>query len=577
MASGFTGETFLLYSKPRPFSTPIESIRRNVRAAPPFDDIVERQFIEMAAQYIEEIMFELQVEYKIRELEPPVWKTYKAEDEDEAEEFAPQRGGNTLKDFPIKFYPLYVRDIQDAIDTLVQDPLRPDSRGRHLANVFANNQGNPKQTQWTNETKLQNNIRVPDATGADEFKTINPLTKAINGEWPFEASDIVDIAMKIGVTMDAREQHNVTIDDPNFPQFLVGMPSGFIPGGLRDPDLPQEGRDAPMTSAGRPTRDPRITKNLLGNDVFDKDQGYSYMGALSLSLQQLRYQPPQIETFPTNIAAKWYTSNLVGPNTPNIAWTLAQPTEQAPPILNNWGSWFFSGFVGVEGNNLVVRTLTNPQEGEACQTECPYALFFPPETCECACTCAVTSRAIWWSSEFALLGGGVFVFNEVFPDQISPIRSKGKFFNRNTRLRIQGSSAGGRLRVGVKTSRLGTVDIPFINVIDFGDDGIRPNTGRGSQLPIDINLMDAIVEASANLFGGPIYETGGLDALLALSIGTTTGSIADATCPAEFTETGRICPNCLGNPCIFGASSISVDSVFLGEDDLAGDPITAYG
>ena len=575
MANGFTGPTWITYSKPRPFTTPTENIRRNVRFSPPTDDIIQRQFIEMSSQYIEEIMVEINLEYGSRGLTPPTWYIYVTQNDSDKVAFTPQRDGRTLNDYAIKFYPSYIRDIQNAIEGLVNDTARPDSLGGHLARAFANNQGIPLQSVWTNDSKLKDGIRVP-GNGTGGFTTINPLSNALNGNWPFSPSDIANLLQKIGVTMDGRAQHNVTIDDPNFPQFLVGLPSGNA--SSRDPNLPQEGRDTPMTVAGRPPRDPRVTQNQLGQNQFDLDQGYGYMGALALSLQQVRYQPPQLETFPTNIQPIWYTSNVVGPLTPNLSWVLAQPAEQAAPALQNWGSWFFSGFVGVQSNRLIIRTLTNPQQAEACQTECPYSLFFPPSTCTCACGCVIESRAIWWSSEYTTLGGGIFMFNEVFPSQASPIRSKAKYFNKNTILRIEGTNSGGRFRIGVQTARIGVIDTPFVYVVDVGVDGTGnlANQNVGSNLPIEINLMEAIAAAAQKTFGADIYEIGGVDALLALSIQTRTGSSAETECPAQFVGTTRVCPNCLGNPCIFGSSNVSIDSIYIGEDSLAGDPIDAY-
>lgn len=579
MAKGFTGETFITYSRPRPFTLPTQNIRRNVRFGPPFDDIVQRQFIEMSAVYIEECMLEIDIEYRIRDLTPPTWYAYISEDESDKVSFTPQRDGRTLRNFAMKFYPLYIRDLQEAIEGLMADTDRPDTLGGHFARVFANKQGVTGQAVWTNDTKLRDGIRVPaGGQGSSEnFITINPLSNALGGSWPFTPEDIAGLIQKIGVTMDGKAQHKVSIDDPNFPQFLVGMPSGFGEGLVgRDPTLPQDGRDTPMRSVDRPTRDARVTENQLGQTITDIDQGYGYMGALALSLHQVRYQPPQIETFPTNITPIWYTSNLVGPLTPNLAWVLAQPIEQAPPILNNWGSWFFSGFVGVQGNQLKVEAKSNPQESEACQTECPFAVFFPPSTCQCTCQCTIESLAIWWSSDYLLVGGSVFMFNEVIPTQISPIRSRGKIINRNTRLIISGNNAGGRLRIGVKTAVIGLNDTPFVYVVDFGSDGITQNQGVGSNLPININFQEAIAAAVEKTFGESFYEVGGLDSLMALSIQCKTGSFATAECPAEFVPGGRICPNCLGSPCSFGTSTASVDYIFIGETELAGDPVSAY-
>ncbi|MCK5610099.1 hypothetical protein KAR91_49960 [Candidatus Pacearchaeota archaeon] len=566
MAQGFTGETFITYSNPKPFTTPTENIRAMVRSSPPTDDIIQRQFIEFSSRYIEEIMFEISAEYRVRELGEPNWYIYVTETESDRVAFTPQIDGRTLKDFAIKFYPLYVRDIQSAIEVLVADGKRPDSLGGHFARTFANGQGIPGQRKWNSETKLQDGIRVPGA-GIDGFITINPLSRALGGQWPFLPEDIVNVIQKIGTTMDGRTQHNITIDDPNYPQFLVGVPSGNP--GSRDPNIPQEGRDTPMTPIGRPPRDTRITKNQLGVSQSDLDQGYSYLSALGLSLHQLRYQPPQIETFPENITPIWYTTNLVSNLTPNLAWVLAQPVEQAPPILSNWGSWFFLGFCGVQNNRLIIKTAGNPQEPSACQTECPYSAFFPPSTCQCTCSCGVESSATWWSSEYFTLAGGTFMVDELFPTQISPIRSKAKIFNRNTILRIHGVGGGTEFKVGVKTAKLGVIDIPYVNIVDT-------SKGVGSQLPIELNLMEAIESASVNLFGGSIYEVGSVDALVDLRISTKTESFATSECPAEFGDGGRGCPNCLGSPCTFGASNVSIDYIFIGEDSLAGDPVLDY-
>ncbi len=566
MTKGFTGETFIVYSKPRPFTTPIENVRRNVRPVTPTDDIIQRQFIEFSSQYIEEIMLEINAEYRIRELTEPKWYVYTTQNEDTKVEFTPTSDGRVLKDFSIKFYPSYIRDIQAAIENLINDSDRPDTLGGHLARMFANNQGVTSQAEWNSENKLKDNIRIPGDSSTG-FITINPLSKAIAGNWPFTPEDIVGLVQKIGVTMDGRAQHNVTIDDPNFPQFLVGLPANNP--SSRDPDLPQEGRDTEMTPAGRPPRDERITKNQVGSSEPDLDQGYGYMSALALSLHQVRYQPPQLETFPTNITPIWYTTNLIGPQTPNIAWTSAQPVEQAPAVIQNWGSWFFTGFVGVQNNILKVEVKSNPQEEEACQTECPYSLFFPPDTCTCSCACAKESLAIWWSSDFADIGGIPFIYNEVEPTQASPIRSRGKAFNRNTIIRINGTSSGGRFRVGVKTAKIGVFDTPFTYIVDTA-------TGVGSNLPIEFNLMDAIFEASKNEFGQSTYEVGGIDLLLSLSIQTGTTSEASTECPAIFVPGGRACPNCLGSPCSFGSSTVAVDSIFIGEESLAGDGVNSY-
>lgn len=564
MTKGYTGETFLIYSAPRPFTTPTHNIRAGVRTTAPTDDVIQRQFIEFSSKYIEEIMVELNAEYRIRELGEPTWYIYITETDSDRIQFTPQRDGRTLKDFSIKFYPLYVRDIQMAIEGLMSDNDRPDSLGGHFARIFANHQGVPNQIKWNNETKLKDGIKIPGPNG---LTTINPLSRALAGQWPFTPEDIANVTQRLGTTMDGRSQHNITIDDPNYPQFSIGLPSGNP--SSRDPNLPQEGRDTPMTPTGRPPRDSRITKNQVGEFQPDLDQGYSYLSALGLSLHQLRYQPPQLETFPDNVQPIWYTTNLVGPFTPAKSWTLAQPVEQAPPIISNWGSWFFLGLCGVQGNRLILKTSGNPQEPEACQTECPYSLFFPPSTCQCSCSCLIESSATWWSSEYLSIANGTFMVDELFPEQASPVRSKAKVFNRNTILRIHGTGGGSEFKVGVKTAKLGVVDIPYVNIVDT-------SKGVGSSLPIELNLMEAIEAASSNLFGGSIYEVGGLDALVDLRISTATGSSSSTECPAEFTETGRACPNCLGNPCTFGVSNISVDYIFIGEDSLAGDPDLDY-
>ena len=119
MANRFTGPESIQYLSPRPFALPIEEIREDVRFVAPTDDVVQRQFIKYAGVVLEEIMLEITVEYGFRGLASPVWTLYFGGGATQS--FTPSTVATSIITMPIEFFPILIRDIQDAIEFLLND------------------------------------------------------------------------------------------------------------------------------------------------------------------------------------------------------------------------------------------------------------------------------------------------------------------------------------------------------------------------------------------------------------------------------------------------------------------------
>lgn len=547
-----SGANFIRYSDPRPFVVPTEENRQTgiFQVTP-----IPKRFLPFASSQLEEIMYELDQEYDRRGTTKPTWKKYLRSTTDFTT-FTPDREGSNLLNACLDFFAQYIKDIQDAIDGLMNDSDIPDTRAAFLARTFANNQGIPASRQYDSTTKLRDSINIP-ASGTTIV--VDPLSRAQAGLWPFDHTVIDQIDNILGVDLKGNKQHNLDVPASDFPQSVIGQ---------IDADGNVPGFDIAMTPDNRPTLGSRAETNSLGTTVGDEDQGYSYIGPIAHMVQQVRWQPPQIEFFPNNQTPRDFTTNLVNNQTGDINWVLAQPTEQNTQQAQNWGFWFIKGFVGIENNQAVIRAYPNPSV-QASQTGiCPFAVFFPPPVAQCSCGGGDSAFFIWHSSDFP-----GFSVDEIFPIQF-PEFAKQKKFNRNTRLKVKATitSDGGdnttvnEFTVGVKTARIGTTDVPFTTVI-------RQELGTGSiDTVFDINLMDAI---QAEL---PWYTPGGIDGILALKMEVKTRTFAAWECDAEDGPGGRFLPDdcetifICNNP----DTTARVDYVWLDEEGLASDPVDSY-
>lgn len=516
---------------------------------------IPRETLHYAGRIIEEIMRVITDEYNLRELTPPTWKLYKTSLTDFVV-FTPHKNGRNLNGTPVKWFPQYITDAQNAIDGLLADSRIPDTRAALLARIFANNMGVP-QLPYNSQTKLKDSVQI-NVNG--ELKTINPLSRAQAGLWPFVSDDVINVTPKLGVTPDKIIQGDLNVVATDFPQSVIGAttPSGI------------DGIDVPMTSTTRPTLGSRTQQNPFfpSEIVPDKDHGYGYLGHLDKMAQQIRWQPPIVEWWPTDQTPRDYTTNLISRLTPNKEWVLSQPAERTTLSPQNWGYWLIKGHVGISDNRAHIRVRNNPSVQVGQLGQCPFSIFFPPPVVNCSCGFGDSAYFIWWSSEYV-----GFNWNDVQLVQ-STIRAKPKKFNKNTRLKIKISGFGNNgsnailneFRVGIRTKRIGIIDAPF-------NDISITSLALGASTTIDVNIMEEL----NRILGW--YKIEGTDALMALKLEVITQTSASWECETIDGPQNRIVPNdCLTRAiCTNPDSTVLVDYVLLDEEGLSGrDPVLSY-
>jgi len=590
MAISRSSAKSLEYQSPRPFTLPTVENKQQTTFTGALSFLnqflpvtsLPREDLEYSASVLEEIMTRITDEFKLRNKNSPEWKKYQGQGSTptfKAITFTnPNVKGTNLKDQPVEVFPLIIQDIQEKIIELVNDPLVPDTLGAYFARIFANNTTINGSAFWGNIDKLPSLITINSKDGST--KTVSPLSRAQQGKWPLQVSDIEDVVSVIGVHATDITKRNANISttgeagkievtDPNFPQ----SPYGTSPSGV------------PGTGGIKMTNDNLTVWNRInisdssqgvGADKVDKDMGYTYLAHIGHTIEQVRYQPPSIETFPTDIPIRQYASNSFSNTTPNLPWVLSLPIEtQVGP--ENWGSWLIKGNVGIENNQAFIRAFNNPSAAEGAAGQCPFSVFFPPPVANCACNTSDSAYFIWYAQDSG------FTWNELSLFQTG--RAQRRFFGRNTRMRITATITGsagigdtsiGVFLVGVRTSRVSNVNLqPFHNIIavDIGDPS-NQSAPVGGSTSLDINIMEQLNK----ILGSGVYDIGGLDSIEAIKIEVLTRGSATWLCDAEDGPGGRFLPEYCRSikTCTAGDMTARVSSLEIFEPNLVGDPISAY-
>jgi hypothetical protein len=575
------------YKRPVPFALPVVEGRREnqftgslafLNAQLPVTQF-PREGLEFSSDILEEIMFNITAEARERNNTLPRWRKYKTSDGgditfDEFED--PQKDGSNLSGQPVEFFPLIVRDIQNEIENLVEQAGFEDSLDKYFARIFANNTITNPGFQWNGNTKLTDGVRINTITGQ---QSVNLLANAKAGRWPVAATFVAGIVPTLGVrTTDPTVQQaniqggagTIEVTDPNFPQSPYGATTAS--------GIPGVATNLRMTAGNRTVYNRINTDNSslgVGAGLEDPDMGYGYLASVGHMVEQLRYQPPVIETFPNNIAVRDYASNLFSNTTPNLPWVLSLPVETE--IFQNWGFWLIKGQVGVQNNQAFLRAYNNPSASVGGQGECPFAVFFPPPTANCGCSTGDSAYFIWHASGTNLVWNDMLLFQGR--------RASLKFFGRNTRLVIDATVSGGAagtqinnafFGVGIRTARISNVNLqPFYYIIakDLQEPTSVTTSVPGNNTGFSVNIME-----NMNQILGNQYPIGGRDAILALQILVQVQSRANWTCDAVDGPTGRFLPDSCANieKCSAGSMTALVDSIRLEEPAINGDPVNNY-
>lgn len=590
MAGGNSSVNFR-YSAPNPFVLPTIEARSTSNFAGGLEILnaqspqilIPREGLEFSSSVIEEIMTNITAEALARGNPAPKWRKYKTGSNGNISftQFTnPSTAGENLKGEPVEFFALLVRDIQQEIEKLVNQLNYGDNLASYLARIFANNTI-CNGAVWNDITKLPSDLRVNVTDGSSGgANLIDPLANAQAGLWPLPALMLGKLVPKMGVpttdpthpnahistTGDAGE---IEVTDPNFPQSPYGKvsPSG-VPG-----TIPK----FKMTAANRTVYNRINTRNSsqgVGKDLEDPDQGYGYLTTVGHAIQQLRFQPPSVETFPNPTGVRDYASNLISNTSPNIAWLQSIPVETQ--TLQNWGFWLIKGQVGVTGGGASLRAYQNPSAATAAAGNCPFSVFFPPTTSNCSCETGDDAYFIWHATKTG------FVWDEL--NLLQSPRAQPRQFGRHTRLAIDvtlnGGAAGSQNResffgVGIRTSRISNVNLqPFHYVIaQYVDGHSNIATAMPNNTGLDIPIMDNLRTILGNE-----YHVGGLDNIIAMQILIFTRSSAKWTCAAQDAPGGSFLPaSCFTvETCDAGDFSALVRNVRLYEPPIVGDPVGDY-
>lgn len=610
---GKSGNQVYFYAKPHPFTTPsIEAIERTFGIPA---DIFPHEQLLYSGPIIENIMFHISLEYEFRGFGRQEWKAYKSSTTDfdtftaggSRDPTKQDRGfafANTLQNYPSKWFPLYIRDIQESIEALINDSRWPDTVGSLMARIFFNNTTHTG-TFWTKETSIPNEFIAPaPATNANQGQglvTLEPRGNVLAGNlWAFPADSdhVAKVVPRMGIDWIGHAYVNrgpmgvLTSDEPgksNFqgdklnrwPRSVVGkrrVQEGItiIDGFIEERDgASVEGIDSvhmPAASAekdiGRPTQFRQIASEdaplpgAIGK--FDPDSGYSWFAHHPLALHQCRYQPPLVERWDNKTKIKDYVENVYSNLTPNLPWYFSQEVEKVH--FSDWGGWLIQGFGGLNGPGLFLKAYPDPQHNNLF-TDCPFSVFYPPRTVTCSCLGSNTAYAIWTSSAEPIIWNQQLISN--------PLLNSGglKFFGPATRLRIEGDFSLGAgtgskghayWAVGIRTARISSVNLqPFILIMG-------QQIGSGDDLDIysvsmDVNIMDAIKHFY------PTYNKSGRDAISAIliSVNSESGEIQQNV-PVVDGPGGASPPNVdLG--CALGISDASVSKIYLFEPEGSQD------
>ena len=605
------GNQVYTYAFPHPFTSPvIEATPDPSLLFPLFGTFLLKPHDQLyySGPMIEDIMFKISLEFEFRGKGRQLWNAYKSSPTDfdifaanGNREATNLNAANTLLQYPVKWFPLYVRDIQDRIIELVEDPTWPDTIESAMARIFLNNTVS-FGSRWNNRNRLPDTLPVPapaDSTNTGEgVVTLEPFSKLATG-FPFPADEahVLSAVPRMGIdfkgqayvnrgtlavnTSDEPEKSNFQGNSNNrWPRSVIGKRRiqedvTIVDGSLVDRDGETvEGvasihtESAPSdTDEGRPEQFRQLASEDSPNAASagdpDLESGYSWFAHHPAVIEQLRFQPPHVENFDGGATQiRDYTENVFSNQTRNLPWHLSQPIEKVH--FSDWGGWLMQGFVGMTGDAMFMRAYPDQQFNDLF-TECPFPVFFPPSEGPCSCGGTVGAYGIWSSSTEALL------WNELLIGNSLKNTGAAKLFGPKTRLRIDadvslesgtGSGGGASFTVSIRTQRISSVNLqPFIPVMGIGQGATGAGVGPGLEGSFDINIMEAMNNAYS------YYEISGLDAILAIQISVTSTSQESGIFPATQGPTGTTAPDVdLG--CAVGTSKATIRKIYLFEPGL---------
>ena len=345
---GKTGNQRYTYARPDPFVSPAIEERRSgsLGGVGGFSSSIPSDFFQhdqlvYSGPIIENIMFHISLEYEFRGQGRQQWKAYKTGPADfdlffaggSRNRNAPFVGATTLQNYPVKFFPLYIKDMQEKIETLVEDENFPDSIASLMSRVFLSNVSNGGV--WTSQNSLPNTLKVPVSkdgySDTTHIETLTPLEN-IKTTWAFPAdgSHVEGVVPRMGIDFKGqayvtRGKLGVTTSDvpgkSNFqgnaklkwPRSVIGQRrtqegfriiDGFVEekvgasiDGIDSIHMP--GIEADEFESGRAKHFRQVaTEDALLPTAAGKpdlQSGYSWFAHHPHVLQQCRYQPPIIE------------------------------------------------------------------------------------------------------------------------------------------------------------------------------------------------------------------------------------------------------------------------------------------
>lgn len=582
-----TGNQVYKYASPQPFATPFIEDRLQgglpaaLQALAFFlpRDIFPHEQLMYSGPLIENLMFNLNRELDFRGAGQRDWKLYKTGPND-FDTFRP--AGNTegilrpsiISNYPVKWFPLYIKDMQEVITDLMTIGGIPDDIGSAMARIFGNNvAGGPGG--WNGINRIRSSYIVPRSSETQSSSNNETISVDVSSTFPFPASSnhVANPGVRMGIDFRGqafvrRGETGIVTSDPDWPRSVIGKRRTdedvtIVQGQLEEREGSSvtgiDGIHVEMTSEGRPEHERIIRETeaplpgAVGRD--DLESGYGWFAHHPLVLQQCRFQPPSIETWDNTTTCKDYVENVFSNQTPNLPWYFSQEVEKQH--FGDWGGWIIQGR-GCIQNGIQSEAYADPQH-ESPVTNCPFSIFYPPPSSNCSCIDSNTAYAIWTSSAEPLEWNLRTWFN--FGRTADP-----KFFGPKTRMRVNGTlsagaGAGGTASVwiGIRTVRISPVNLqPFVAIIGIGDIDVN---SPGS---LDVNIMDALA------FHYDFYDKEGSDAILAVGIFATTSTDLRATVDAVDGPSGPfIPPTDLG--CKVGTSFFNLSYLQLYEPPLSID------
>lgn len=582
-----TGNQTYKYAAPDPFTVPTIEARPQQFDDPglqaialllPFDIFPHEQLL-YSGPIIENIMFNLNREFEFRDQPPRQWKAYKS-GTDDFDTFVPI--GNTegvlrkstLSDYPVEWFPLYIKDMQDAITELLTLGGIPDDIGSAMARIFGN-YTTAYGNRWDGTSVIRPQYRFPAPTSdGSNTNTILYSPDLSKFPFPYDSAVVKDAGSIMGIDFRGeayvqRGKTGIITSDTEWPRSVIGKVRTEQDVTIKEGELVEsegksvegiDGIHVKMKAAGRPEQERKISEadaplpGAVG--LSDPESGYGWFSHHPLVLHQCRYQPPLIETWSAKTEIRDWVENAFSNLTPNLPWYFSQPVEKQH--FADWGGWIIQGRGGLTGSSITSEAYADPQYDNII-TNCPYSVFYPPPSSNCSCGAANAAYAIWTSSAEPLIWNLRTWFNFG--------RSAGlKFFGPKTRMRISGTvslsaGVGGEAGffIGIRTIRVGANNLqPFVPIIALGSFADQAAAG-GS---FDVNIMEGMQKHY------PFYEKAGLDAIMSIQILCNTTTSASAVVQAQDGPGGSFIPDTdLG--CAIGTSSFDLNYLHLYEPPLS--------